>query len=123
AVEGTLMGIAGREAPGVIEPALSARDGLGRPGELLELRLALRSELARMMGVNAGGREQSTGVCACELERTESALERRAGDHHLHDARGLGAREHRLAVGVVAVMREVDADVDQRGRRRGDGCR
>src|SRR5207302_1961269 len=49
-VEGTLLRIAGREVPVVIEPAFSDRDDLGRPGELLELRLALRSELARMMG-------------------------------------------------------------------------
>jgi hypothetical protein len=40
-------------------------------------------------------------------------VQRRAGDDHLHDACGPGTREDRIAIGIVAVMGEVDADVDE----------
>ncbi len=116
-LEGLALRGARREVPEVIQPAFTDRHHLGLPGKVLELGRARRSQLARMMRVNAGGGKQSCRMSACQRQRTLRTRERRAGDHHLHNARRLCAGDHRVAVGVVAVVGEIDTDIDQRSER------
>src|SRR5688572_23267740 len=47
------------------------------------------------------------------------ARKRAAGDHHARDADLRGPRDHGFAIGIEAVVGEVDADVAQRRDRRG----
>src|SRR5262249_7634726 len=53
---------------------------------------------------------------------THAACERRAGDDHLDYARGVRARDHGIAITIVAIVGQIDADIDQRREREGD-CR
>jgi hypothetical protein len=64
------------------------------------------------MRVHARGRVQPARPGARELDRAPRAVERAAGDDQPRDAGGEGPRDDRAPVGVVAVVREVDADVD-----------
>ncbi len=116
AVKGLLLRGARGEVAEIIEPAFSHRDDLGMRASVLELaRGAPRSSSRGVMRVNSGGGEESVRDAArASAMRARAARERRAGDHHLHDTGRARARDHRVAVGVVAVVREIDADVDER---------
>jgi len=122
AVERLLLRGAGREVAEIIEPALSDRDHLGKPRELGERGETRGIELGGVVRVNSGGGEQSPGMLACECHCSHAARQRGTGDHHLEDAGSVRPRHDRIAVAIVAVVREVDADIDQR-RGRGGECR
>jgi len=81
--------------------------------ELGELGECGIGEIGGMVRMHAGGREQYAGMLLRELDGASRGFDARAGDHQLHDARGPGALHDVPAVGVKAVMRQVDADVDQ----------
>jgi len=123
AVKRLLLRGARREVAEIVEPALADRDHFGNPCELRE-RLETRGiELGGVVRVNSGGGEESPGMLACERQRAHAARERRAGDHHLHDAGRVGACDRGITIVIVAVVCEVDADVDQRWRRGGQCLR
>ena len=119
AVKRLLLRGARREVAEIVEPALADRDHFGNPCELRE-RLEIRDiELSGVVRMNSGGGEESPGMLAYERQRAHAARERRAGDHHLHDAGRVGACDRGITIVIVAVVCEVDADVDQRWRRGG----
>ena len=123
AVKRLLLRGARREVAEIVEPALADRDHVGNPCELRG-RLEIRDiELSGVVRMNSGGGEESPGMLACERQRAHAARERRAGDHHLHDAGRVGACDRGITIVIVAVVCEVDADVDQRWRRGGQCLR
>ena len=122
AVERLLLRRAGREVAEIIEPALSDRDHLGNACELSERGKTRGIELRGVVRMNPRGGEESLGILACESQRAHAARECRAGDHHLHDAGRARPRDHGITIAIVAVVCEVDADVDQPWGR-GDECR
>ena len=52
-----------------------------------------------------------------ERDGLAGAVLARAGDDHLRDARMCGALHYGVAVGVEAVVGEIDADIDELHRR------
>jgi hypothetical protein len=122
AVERLPLRGARREVAEIIEPALSDRDHLGNPRKLSERGKTRGIELGGVVRMNSRGSEESPGMLACESQRAHAARECRAGDDHLHDAGRVCPREHGITIAIVAVVSEVDADVDQR-RGRGGACR
>ena len=66
-----------------------------------------------MMGMTAGGGAQHLRQGVGERLGIPAAADRGAGDDHLLDAGGEGAPQYGLAVSIVAVVGEIDADVDQ----------
>jgi len=121
-VERLLLGGAGREVTEIIEPALSDRDHFGKPCQLGERGETSGVELGGVVRMNSRGGEQPPRMLACQCHRTHAACQRGSGDDHLHDAGGVRPRDDGITVAVVAVVCEVDADVDQR-RGRGGECR
>src|SRR5262249_28048657 len=105
-----------RDVAVVVEPTLADRAPFRGGGELGGLSELVTAELTRVVRMPARGRKQPRGVRARESDGAGGAREARAGDDHLHDPGLRGACQHRLAVGVVALVREVDADVDEPGR-------
>lgn len=63
--------------------------------------------------MQTGRREQPARMCVRERERRARAGCARAGDDHLRDTGAVRALDDGRPVGIVAVMREIDADVDQ----------
>ena len=122
AVERLLLRGAGREVAEIIEPALSNRDHLGKPRELGERGETHAIELGGVVRMNSRGGEESPGMLACQCHGTHAARHGGAGHDHLQDAGSVRPRDDRITIAVVAVVREVDADVHQR-RGRGGECR
>ena len=122
AVERLLLRGSGREVAEIIEPALTDCDHFGNPCELCERGKTSGIELGGVVRVNSRRGEESPGMLACEGHGAHAAGERCAGDDHLHNARGVRTREHGIAVAIVAVVCQIDADVDER-RGRGGGRR
>jgi len=121
-VEGLLLRLARGEVAEVVEPALPDRDHPTPSRQLLKLRNACDAELGGMVRMYARGGKQPPRVRARQLAGGRAACEARPGDHHLRNTGLLRAREHRVAIGIVTVMCEIDADVDERrggGRQRG----
>ena len=114
AVKGLLLRFARGEVAEIIETAFSHCDDCRIAKLLLELHSGGRGELAGVMRVNAGGCEESSRMRVREGNGARAARERRAGDHHLRDTGRACALDHRFTIGVVAVVREIDADVDER---------
>src|SRR6185437_3463225 len=108
------LGSVRRVVAEVIEPALAYGDDLRGGGQLAELRQDGRRELRGVMGMYARGGEEPAGVLPRECDRGAGAPGRGARDDHLHDTGGFGARDHGAAIGIIAVVRQIDPDVDQR---------
>jgi len=121
AVEGGLLRSARRVIPEVIESALADRHDLRLLSERAQFGRALGGEFARVVRVDAGRREEPAAVLARQTDRALRRGKRRARDDHLRDARDAGAFDHRLAIGIVTVVREIDADVDELCRSDGGG--
>jgi hypothetical protein len=115
--EGLALHVRGREVPVVVEAALAHRDHLGRTGELPKLGERLAPELTGVVRMHAGGREQAPRMGTCECNGAARARECRARHDELDDAGRRGTREYGVPIGVVTVVREIDADVDERGGR------
>src|SRR4029077_18428465 len=107
------------EVAEIVESALSHGDHFRMSGELRELSETRAIEIGGMVRVNSGCRKESSGVRASECQSPQAARECCAGDHHLDHARRARTRDHLFAVAVVAVVGEIDAEVDQRSVRGG----
>ncbi len=62
--------------------------------------------------MHAGGRKQYPRMHAREQHRRLAARQVGAGDQHLRDAGSARTRDHRVAIAVKTVVRQIDADVD-----------
>ena len=65
------------------------------------------------MRVNSGGGAQSPRMLLGQFDRRARTRNVRAGDDHVFDARLAGAMQHRIAIVVKAVVREIQTNVDQ----------
>lgn len=109
----------------VVQPALADGHDLGPLTELAQLLLQWRIELGGMVRVQAGSGKQPARMSLRKSNGLLAGVRVRSGDDHLHDTGPGSARHDGLAVGIEAVMREIDADVDERWgtcRSGGDGA-
>ena len=82
-------------------------------GEIAQHRPGIRAEIAGMVRMDAGGREQEARMRARQLQRRNAAVFARARDDHLDDACCLRPLQHLVAVCIEAVVRQVAADIDE----------
>ncbi len=114
--EGTALVHGWREVAEVIEPALSGRAD-ERVAELFLQRGKIGSgEFLGVMRMNAGRGAEQPRPGFADRDGAGIALHRAAGDHHADDAGVERPRDDLGAVVVVAVVGEVDADVDEARR-------
>jgi hypothetical protein len=66
-----------------------------------------------MVRMNSGSCEQLAAMRARQFDGPARAFLARAGHDHLHNAGKPGAPEHGVAIRVEAVVRKVDADIDE----------
>ena len=104
-----------REVPEVVEPAFAGGDHPGIAQEFGQAAGVGVPQSRRVMGVHSGSRAEHPGIAASEGNRLVRVVERAAGHDQGRDAGGSCPREHGVAVRVEAVVREIGADVDQRG--------
>src|SRR5690606_24647629 len=71
-------------------------------------------ELVRMMRMNPGGTTEPIGRLFYELDRPFRACYRAARDDHARNPHGYGTCDDFVAIVIVAVVREIDADIDER---------
>ncbi len=111
--EGPALHVARREIAVVVEPALADCDDRGMRGELLQLRREDIVELRSMVRMDTGGREQPARMRIGELDGPSGALAAGASHDHLHDTGSPRSRDDLGPVAIEAVVREIDADVDE----------
>jgi hypothetical protein len=98
----------------IIKPALANCDHLRQPGERTELAQQFAVELECVVRMNTGGREELARPAARKFDRGTGTRAARAGHDHLRDARRGGARDDCVAVGIEALMRQINPDIDER---------
>ena len=106
----------GRVVAEVIESALADRDHLARARQLRRARPGVRAR-ARPRDADARRRSRTASPRVRARQRDRARACSRGVEPVTISCTtpgGARAREHRIAVGVVAVVREVDADVDER---------
>ena len=111
-----LLRIVRCEVAEIIQAALAGSADIGVAQQGFELRQLLFAKIGRVVGMNAGCGTQDTGMSPRQLDRAARAVETGTCNDHLCHTRGAGAREDGIAVGIVTVVREVDADVDKHAR-------
>src|SRR5579875_1429665 len=114
ASEGPALHVARGEVAVIVEPALTDRHEGGMRCEPFQLNGELVRQFRGMVRMDARGREQPARVRFGQLERAVRALAARAGHDHLYDAGGARAGDDLRPVAIEAVVREIDADVDER---------
>jgi hypothetical protein len=112
AMKGLLLQWPRRKIAEVVETAFAGGDHLGLPSQLFEVTERFGSELGRVMGMHAGGGEQCGRPRAGDFDGFSSSVQTRAGHHHLRDAYIRGPLNHGVPISVVAVMTEIDTDID-----------
>ena len=65
------------------------------------------------MGVDASGRKQSPGIGAGQLDSRPARVQGGPGHNELGDATGEGPIDDLAPIGVITVMRQIDADIDK----------
>ncbi len=117
AMERLLLRGVRREIAEVVETAFADGDHLGGACGLGKLDEPCVGEIGGVMGMDAGRGEQPTRVGAGEVDGIAAARTAGAGDDHLRHTGVPRARNDGVPVAVVAVVGQVDPDVDQGGRR------
>jgi Tetratricopeptide repeat len=105
-----------RQVAEIIQPAFADGDYFRlrrQPGEHFECLLI---HFGRVMRMNPGRAAKASGVGAHQFDGGARAGNRAAGDHHPGHPGIRGATDHLRAIGVEAVVAEIDADVDERGQ-------
>ena len=111
-----------RKIAKIVQPALADRDDLRLRGEGRELLQRRLVEFARMMRMNARRATKALRIAADQLDGGARARQRAAGNHHARDADCVGAPDHVGSIAVETVVGEVDADVDELERARGESA-
>ena len=108
--------VARREVTEVVEPAFADGDdfGLPRRGPQVPLSCAA-SRSVGVMRMNAAVQRKRAGSLRTRCDGGARARDRAAGDHHARDADVSGPPMTSLTIVVEAVVRQVDADVDELG--------
>jgi len=112
------LGGAWRQVAEVVETALADGDELRRLGEFGDPLAEPFAPVAGVMRMQASRRIQAAGVPLRQCQRDFVAGAVRAGDDDGGQSGAPGACEYCLAVSDEALVREVGADVDQRGFQR-----
>jgi len=105
--------VARREIPKVVEAAFAHRDDAGLARQGLHHHERLWRQVGGMMGMHTRGGEQHARLRGRERDCLAGTVFARSSDDHLRDAGRGRVLQHRRAIGIEAVMGEVDADVDQ----------
>jgi hypothetical protein len=108
-----------REIAEVVEAAFADRRHLGRLRECREL-LSLRFiEIRRVMRMHSGCSAEAFRFLSRERDGRTRAVDRATGHDHARHPDRRSSLEHFVAIEVVAVVCQIDADVDESWRRRG----
>jgi hypothetical protein len=108
-----------REVPEVVQAAFSNRNDLRPAGKRFQLLQQIRRKVRGVMRMHPRRCEETRRIFLRQLDRAAGAGPARSRDDHLNHARSACARQNLTAIGVVAVVCEVYADVDKgRGGRR-----
>jgi hypothetical protein len=119
AVKGVPLRCRRREIPEVVQAAFSNGNHFRPAGQRFQLGEQLRREVCSVMGMQPGGCKEPRRIFLRQLDRAACAWAARSRDDHLNHAGRSCALQNLTAIGVVAVVREVYADVDKgRGGRR-----
>lgn len=111
--EGSALGFGGRIVVVIVEPALADRDRRARE-EIAQLRHVSQSiKRGSIVGMDAGGRKDESGICSRELGRDGRRGERLPDADDRQRARSAGARDYRVAVAGEGRVREVGVAVDE----------
>jgi len=102
----------------IVETRLADRGNQRIRSQLDQARIRLLVEIDGVVRMTTRRGAQQRGRCPGECQRRTAAIGRGAGDHELHDARSQGATQNLFAIVIVAVVREIDADVDERRSHR-----
>lgn len=102
-----------REVAEVVETAFSHRDHFRLRCHLRQLRQRVVIELCGVMRVHSSRTPESVRIPSHQVDGGARAGDRAAGNHHARHAGRLSPSDHFSAVAVEAVVREVDADVDE----------
>ena len=107
------LGVARRVVIVIVEPALADGD-CARAGKLLEPRdVATGVKTGRVVGMNARGEENESGVGLRDSRSCGGRTERLADADDPARARFAGASDYRVAVAVEGRVREVGVAVDE----------
>ena len=102
-----------REIPKIVQPGFADGDDGVHRAQFAQQRFCGVRESGRVVRVHARGHIQFAGMVQRQPERRPAPLPGGAGDDHLRHAGRPRTRQHRLAVAVEGVVRQVAADVDQ----------
>jgi hypothetical protein len=97
----------------VVEPRLANGNDPGMLQEFGNGRVCRGIVVDGVMGVATSSRPQDSRRQRDEIERSLRAFRGRSGDDELPDSVIDGARQNSCTIMVVAVVRQVDADIDQ----------
>lgn len=110
--EGAALRVARREIAVVVKTAFADGNDFRMLQQRTQFRQILVSQLRGVMRMHSCGCEQHARVLTRQLQCRVAAREVGARDDDLHDTRGARAFDHRVAVKLETVMRQVGADVD-----------
>ncbi|MCY1493903.1 hypothetical protein D9M68_277530 [compost metagenome] len=114
--QGLFLLRARREVAIEVQPALAHRAHPCFAQEYTQLALAIAVPVARFMGVDTGGAEQSLAafvqLLGCQ-QGLFAVLQVGAGQHQLADAGCVGALQYGADIAGKAGMGQIDADVDE----------
>lgn len=121
--EGRDLCLVGREVSEIVEPAFADGGDFRRACERAQFRELRPVELVRVVRMHTGRATKALGGTLYELNRALRTFYGAARDDHPRDTDRFGARDHFVAIVIEAVMREVDADVDDWDATRSDCIR
>lgn len=114
--------VARREIPEIVEPAFTHCNDLRCSCQRGEFQPLLCLQLARMVGMDPGRTSKPLRMVAHEFDSGATAGNRTAGDDHSSDASVQRAFDDGIAIGIEAVVTQVQADIDEcRGRSQCEG--
>ena len=112
-VKGAPLRLARRKLAEVIEPAFARGADLRRSQQVAKQGQLRGFELQRVMRVHARRGANDRGKLARELDRSPRARQRGARHNQMFHAGRPGPLDHLRAVGIEAVVCEIDADINE----------
>jgi uncharacterized protein len=122
-LERRALGVVRRVIAEVVEAAFAKGDKRGIGSKLADRIGESGVPVGREMRVKPGGGVEAAAMPLRQRERLARAFRRAAGDDNRRKPCIPCALENGVAIAIEAVVREVGADVDERGRRCGHAAR
>lgn len=102
-----------RKVAEIVETAFTDRDHFRCRSQRGEFNPLLGPQIIRVMGMNPGGTTKPLRMAAHEIDSSATTVQRTASDHHSSDASMHCALDNGVAIGIEAVVTQIQADIDE----------